>query len=75
MTFIWKLVLIPAALSLSLLLSLACGGDGEKEPEAGVGITAVAVIMDAAGETLGTVTLTQGPQGVLVSADLRGLPP
>ena len=24
---------------------------------------------------MGTVTLTQGPQGVLVSADLRGLPP
>lgn len=75
MTYLWKLVLIPAALALSLLLSLACGGDGEEEPEAGVGITAVAVIMDAAGETLGTVTLTQGPQGVLVSAELRGLPP
>ena len=58
-------------LAVLMLAALACGG-GE---EPGVGITARAAIMSADGESLGTVDLTQGPQGVLVRADLHGLPP
>ena len=66
---------IPAALFLAILL-LACQQESElHEPEKDVGATATAVIMGKEGEALGMVTLTQGPQGVLVSADLSGLPP
>lgn len=56
-------------LSALMLVATACG-QGE---EPGVGITASAAIMDADGASMGTVTLTQGPQGVLVHADLQGL--
>ena len=56
-------------------LAIACQqGADVAEPEPGVGTIASAEIMDGDGQSLGIVTLTQGPQGVLVSADLRGLP-
>ena len=68
---------VPAVLPLAILLLLvACGQEAEApEPEKDVGATATAAIMGKEGEALGIVTLTQGPQGVLVSADLSGLPP
>ena len=70
-----KAIAVPAALFLVILL-LACQQEEEApEPEKDVGATATAAIMGKDGEALGTVTLTQGPQGVLVSADLNGLPP
>ena len=70
-----KAIAVPAALLLVILL-LACQQDAETpEPEKDVGAAATAAIMDKDGQALGTVTLTQGPQGVLVSADLNGLPP
>ena len=56
-----------------MTLFLAC--QTGTAPEPGVGATASAEIMDSDGQSLGMVTLTQGPQGVLVSADLSGLPP
>ena len=70
-----KAIAVPAALFLVILL-LACQQEEEApEPEKDVGAAATAAIMDKDGQALGTVTLTQGPQGVLVSADLNGLPP
>ena len=38
-------------------------------------MTAHATLKNAEGKTVGEVTLQQGPHGVLVSADLSGLPP
>lgn len=71
-----KHILTAAALSAALLTSLACQQEAaEREPEEGVGITASAAIKGMDGEDLGTVMLTQGPQGVLIAADLNGLPP
>ena len=68
MTRLTRSILVAAIAALALA-ALACG-QGE---EPGVGITAAAAIMDADGAPMGTVTLTQGPQGVLVHADLQGL--
>ena len=65
------------ALAAGLLASLglaACGGDGGDEI-AGVGQRATAAIAGADGSPMGTVTLEQGPNGVLVSADVSGLTP
>ena len=68
---------IPVILSLAaLLLLLACQQEADlPEPEKDVGAMATAAIMGKEGEAMGTVTLEQGPQGVLVRADLSGLPP
>ena len=41
----------------------------------GVGATAVARMAGPDGAELGTVTIEQGPQGIIVSADVRGLSP
>ena len=69
-------LVIAVVLSLVILPLLACQQDEvAPEPERAVGTEATAEIMGKDGESLGLVTLTQGPQGVLVSADLRGLPP
>lgn len=66
---------VPAVLFLALLL-VSCQQEAQlPEAEKDVGATATAEIMGKEGEALGMVTLTQGPQGVLVSADLSGLPP
>ena len=69
------------ALSIIALLAstgalLAClGNPGTSQSARDVGATATATILSQQGEGLGRVTLTQGPQGVLISADLKGLPP
>ena len=68
-----RIVLLPIGLSLFTFALAACQ-QAPPEPKE-VGTTAWATIMDAGGASLGTVTLTQGPQGVLVSADLNNLPP
>ena len=69
-------VVIPAALCLAIVLLLACQQEEEThEPEREVGAKAAAAIMGPDGAAMGTVTLEQGPQGVLVRADLNGLPP
>jgi Cu-Zn family superoxide dismutase len=49
----------------------ACGEDDV----AGVGQTAAATMSGPDGTPMGTVTLLQGPNGVLVSADVNGLTP
>ena len=68
--------MIAGGLGLSVLLLMACQQESEGHAtEKEVGATATAAIMGKDGEAMGMVTLTQGPQGVLVSADLSGLPP
>ena len=68
-------ITLPLILSLTVVFALACQQEDAPEPAKGVGAKAAAEVKGKDGEVLGLVTLTQGPQGVLVSADLRGLPP
>ena len=71
-----KSVLLPTLLIVAAPLLLACQPTAEvAEPEPGVGTKAAAEIMGPDGQSMGMVTLVQGPQGVVVSADLSGLPP
>ena len=50
----------------------ACSSDDGAE---GVGETAMAAMAGADGAAMGTVTMEQGPNGVLISADVSGLAP
>ena len=68
-----RMITALAAGLLALLGLAACGGDSDEI--AGVGQRATAVIAGADGSPMGTVTLEQGPNGVLVSADVSGLTP
>ena len=63
-----RVVLNGGVVALSLAL-VACGSDPQ------VGATAQAVLVSPDGETMGTVTFVQGPEGVLVAADVEGLAP
>ena len=70
-----KRIVIAGALCLAILLLIACQQESQElEPERDIGAMATAAIAGKDGEAMGMVTLTQGPQGVLVSADLTGLP-
>ena len=60
------------ALAAGLLLLIGVAACGEDDV-AGVGQTAVATMSGPDGEPMGTVTLEQGPNGVLISADVSGL--
>ena len=60
------------SLTVAALALAACGGDSEPE---GIGATASATLTGGDGAPMGTVTITQGPSGVLVSADVSGLSP
>lgn len=63
------------AIAISLLVAIAAAcGPAESGPVE-IAAAASAQIMGPEGESLGTVTLTQGGQGVLVQADLSGLTP
>ncbi len=72
-------VCFAAAVAVAAAAVIACGSvDISTRTEHGpadVGATAKAEIKGPQGEAMGTVTLTQGRLGVLVSADLRGLEP
>ena len=75
MSPVWKTLPVIALLT-SMVALLACQQEAPgPDPARDVGATAIADISGQQGEPLGTVSLTQGPQGVLVSADLEGLPP
>ena len=63
--------LIIAPVVLLALLGLGACGD---EPS-GVGERAVAAMSGPDGSAMGTVVLTQGPNGVLIAADVNGLSP
>ena len=69
-------IALPLILSLAVIFALACQQEpDEPKAEREVGARATAVMMGANGESMGEVMLIQGPQGVLVSADLSGLSP
>lgn len=71
---VWR-PLFAVILSASLFAFLACQqGEPATDLARDVGATANAIINDQQGNNLGTVALTQGPQGVLVTAELKGLP-
>ncbi len=64
---------ILALAALFAVLALAACGD-DSAPDA-VGARASATLTGADGAAMGTVTLTQGPNGVLIAADVHGLSP
>ena len=68
--WIKPLLVLSAVLAVSMLLACYSGGD---DTPSDVGAQAVAEIKSADGSAIGTVTLTQGPHGVLVAADVTGL--
>lgn len=72
---IWRTLPVIALLA-SMVVLLACQqGASETDAAQAVGATATAEIKDQQGDSLGVVMLTQGSQGVLVSAELSSLPP
>ena len=64
-----RLIIVVIVLAVAVL-----AGCQEDTPE-DVGAKASAAMTGPDGADMGTVTLTQGPNGVLVSADARGLAP
>lgn len=58
---------------LALIALAGCQSDQSQERPSDVGATARADMAAPDGTAMGTVMLTQGPNGVLVSADLSGL--
>ena len=64
-----RMIIMSAVGLLALAALAACSEDDV----AGVGQTAVASMAGPDGAPMGTVTLEQGPNGVLVSADVSGL--
>ena len=65
-----RLYLLAAAALFAALALAACGGDSAP---AAIGAGASANLTGPDGAPMGTVTLTQGPHGVLISADVSGL--
>ncbi len=64
--------MVIAAVGLLVVAGLAACSEDDI---AGVGQTASATMSGTDGAPMGTVTLQQGPNGVLVSADVNGLTP
>ena len=64
-----RLILTCAVAPLALVGLAACAEDDVP----GVGETAVATMWGVDGAAMGTVTMEQGPHGVLISADVSGL--
>ena len=62
------------SITVAVLIPLILAGCGEDEIS-GVGTTAVASMSSSEGVPMGTVTLEQGPNGVLISADVKDLAP
>ena len=60
-----------SVLALVVVIGLAACGE---EPSA-VGQTAIASLSGPDGDAMGEVAFTQGPNGVLISAEVRGLAP
>jgi len=72
--------LLPVPLLVGLLLILTTSGvtsqqDDADETGAGAPLTATAHLVGPDGRAVGTVTLIEGPNGVLVQADVTGLSP
>ena len=69
---ILKSSILALAALFGVLALAACGDDSA--PDA-VGARASATLTGPDGAAMGTVTLTQGPNGVLIAADVHGLSP
>ena len=67
-----RTIVMLGGVALALLVLAACGESGPAAPS-DVGARAVAMMTGSDGASMGTVTLTQVPSGVLVSADVHGL--
>ena len=63
-------MILTCAVGLLVLAGLAACAEDDV---AGVGETAVATMWGVDGAAMGTVTMEQGPHGVLISADVSGL--
>jgi len=63
-------MILTCAVGLLVLVGLAACAEDDV---AGVGETAVATMWGVDGAAMGTVTMEQGPHGVLISADVSGL--
>jgi Cu-Zn family superoxide dismutase len=61
--------------SIGLASALLCTAGLSNAAEPAKAETAKAELKDAAGKKVGDVTLEQTPHGVLVTADIKGLPP
>lgn len=70
----WKTIIGMMAGLLAVLSLAACSGDDSNDIT-GIGQRATATMAGPDGAPMGTVTLEQGPHGVLVSADISGLSP
>ena len=70
-----RFTLVAVLMGLLVVGLTACQQAAAPETAREVGAAASAAIMDVEGNALGTVTLVQGPQGVLIRAELEGVPP
>lgn len=73
--YFFRFTLAVVAMCLLVAGLTSCQPAAAPEMARDVGAVAEAAIMDQAGNALGIVTLVQGPQGVLISAELQGVPP
>ena len=67
--------IVALAIAAACARSASVGSPAGSSPSRGVGPEATAVMHDASGRTLGTLTLVDGSQGIIVSGRLTGLPP
>ena len=68
-------LVLSAIMTIFLLALVGCQAKKQAATPPEVGASAVAMMASTDGSPMGTVTLTQGQNGVLVSADLTGLSP
>ena len=68
------IITVGAATGLAFMLG-AAGLSGAAQPDTTIEAEAMAAMMDAEGDSVGTVALKQGPHGTLLHARLTGLPP
>ena len=68
-----RVLIVVIVIAVAMTATLACQSEAHR-PQ-GVGAKAVADLLGRDGSTMGTVTLTQSPHGVLVAADVTGLEP
>ena len=72
---ITRTLILSAIMTIFLLALVGCQVNEQAATPQELGASATAMMAAADGSPMGTVTLTQGQNGVLVSADLAGLSP